>query len=767
MFCKTYQFRLIAMLTLAVVGMTSCGGSSGGGGGGTSTSSESDPTAVSVTASDSRVATLSTSTVGQGGGTITSSDLTGFEIEMSQGAVDENITFTVTVSDVDEAVGLPDGTATSSRLIQIEASGSSDWNEYRLFNKAIKVTLPYDEPAQGEATVRYYVLNPDGTLEPTGFEDIDTTNNTITFYIRSFADSAEDSLLLRKNAGVKYATASSVNHIQFIAVGMGEMIDAFLNDGVTLSTGFNVSHDGWYIPNYGSYYKKSRGGNCMGMVSWAKYWFRKHGTGFYNQYRDEDNTSIWVDDAVAIELASRAHEAEVNIWNQHVSGELNEQDFSAAEVAYSYIGGLYVTNQPVLVYIIQSTLNADGTKKYSGHHAIMIHGATISSGGAVTFNVYDPNFPNSTTRTISYTDGVGFTTYSGGPDAQTPGYQYNLFKHFGYNVAVTDAVYDNLKVAADDGFDNASVFPVITTTSIVGKSNLEDVLANEDETEEGEPKFVTSDTAVTITGTVLGGLAQTDGNVVNNINVFVGDQMFSAAVDNQAGGGTGAFTLTIPVKQGENEVVFIASRSDRPYSHWSAFKRMIIESTASAASLTVTMSWSQGESDIDLYVKEPDFGAFVGDTVYYQHRKGASTTNPYLDFDNTSGYGPEHYYAKSGMSSLASDNSTLNPDGLYGTYGVKVHYYADHDSNTDEDQIVSWSAHYRYLAYCEGECTNPEEDGFWEEGEFSGTVSVADSGDCCDFDNSGASWSDEFTIEYPVPDADSYVVPASHEVMLP
>jgi hypothetical protein len=52
--------------------------------------------------------------------------------------------------------------------------------------------------------------------------------------------------------------------------------------------------------------------------------------------------------------------------------------------------------------------------------------------------------------------------------------------------------------------------------------------------------------------------------------------------------------------------------------------------------VTATMSWDLGSTDVDLHIYEPD-----ASHVYYLNTKG---TSGFLDLDNISGYGPEHYY---------------------------------------------------------------------------------------------------------------------------
>lgn len=59
------------------------------------------------------------------------------------------------------------------------------------------------------------------------------------------------------------------------------------------------------------------------------------------------------------------------------------------------------------------------------------------------------------------------------------------------------------------------------------------------------------------------------------------------------------------------------------------------EARMGSGPLTVTMSWG-GQPDVDLHIYEPN-----GQHVYYAAPHG---TSGYLDYDDVSGYGPEHYY---------------------------------------------------------------------------------------------------------------------------
>ena len=186
----------------------------------------------------------------------------------------------------------------------------------------------------------------------------------------------------------------------------------------------------------------------------------------------------------------------------------------------------------------------------------------------------------------------------------------------------------------------------------------------------------------------------------------------------------------------------------------------------------MTLNWNRGTSDVDLYVKEPDGVAGtptagkVGDVVYYGNRAYSSATSPYLDFDNTSGFGPEHYIAKQGMATKFTDGSLGT--SINGTYTLGVHYYSWHGDYNAEDKSIGWNVSWRYLSACNSPCSDPETQGLWVTGSRSGSIANGNSGQAgrSGFASGGASWSSKWNIDYPTPQM-NWVVPPSNTVMLP
>ncbi|MBF0206355.1 MAG: hypothetical protein HQK53_05645 [Oligoflexia bacterium] len=85
--------------------------------------------------------------------------------------------------------------------------------------------------------------------------------------------------------------------------------------------------------------------------------------------------------------------------------------------------------------------------------------------------------------------------------------------------------------------------------------------------------------------------------------------------------------------------------------------------------ITVTLTWD-GPGDVDLHVYEPN-----DVHVFYAHREGMVG---YLDYDNMSALGPEHYYATCDSSKIISGN-----------YRIGINNYARATGRTATLQIAT------------------------------------------------------------------------------
>ncbi len=642
--------------------------------------------------------------------TDSSSPLYKMKIDVPAAATIEPIQFDVSYSSITSVNGLPQDSSVASKLINIQTSGSASWNQYKMFDKPVEVTLPYDQTAANDdnAPVRFYWYDAQtGKLDSTGFMKQDKSARTVTFLTGAFSN--------------------------FVAISVAMNFSELLGMNYQVDTGFRPSTDGWFIPNYGSY--NQSGGFCLGMVSYAKWYFSyikggvEGGTGLHSKYIEGVPTE-WRDDATAIQLASRAHSGTSGIWSSLNTQERNWAEANAREVAISWIHGMIVTDEPQLVGLKARTNN--GT--YLDYaHAVMTYG--YSNG---VFQIYDPNFPGSTTTDrmrqipFTYTNGFNETYVSGTTRASS--LVFNIFYSAGSKMAGTPGAYSGLYLSAEKQFKDDTIFPTVTFTSEqttpVGTTPVDT---------DGDGIRDTPQNKATISGTITGGLRP-----INSTLIFVSNQKYTATVSN------GVFSQEVPLYNGDNDIVILAT-DENTFSNWAGFLRDTIKCNATVASLTVTLTWGQDNSDVDLHVQEP--GA-SGRHIYY-NSMGYGSNNPYLDIDNTHGFGPEHYYATKTMTLPDSTN-------LYGTYQIRVNYYADH-SGADQTQPITWRLNVKYLAF-----KNPNTGTeFWIEESRSGALSVEDSSDTGNFNHGGAGWSTIWTIEYKAPNMADYGIPPPPQNVFP
>ena len=638
----------------------------------------------------------------------TSSPLYGLKINVPQAATSDSVDFSISYADIFDMTGLSEDASFASKMISIETDGTDIWNEYKAFEKPCTVTLPYDPNiVTNEESVRfYYYDDTSNLLEATGFISQDTANNTITFYTGTFSS--------------------------FVAIELSMAIYELLGMNYSVDTGFRPATDGWFIDNYGSYL--ASGGICLGMTSYAKWYYaHKEATdgGLYSKYLEGD-LDEWRDDKTAIQLATRTHMGSSGIWNSLTQEEKDWATTKSTDVAYSIIHGMIVSGQPQLIGL--KTRQNDGSWAEGGH-AILVYQYTQG-----WFDVYDPNYHGTASgtdvRQIPFTYGEGFTrVYSSGQTAGD-GRQYNIFYHASSKTFSPENAYSQLYDAAEKNFEDDTIFPTVTLTSPNTPTDTDyDGIRD------------TTDSKVTISGTITGGQKE----VISTL-IFVSNQKFTVPVTG------GSFSQEVPLYAGENDLIILAT-DENTRSNWAGYLRDTIKSTASIASLTFTLTWGQDYSDVDLHVLEPTLSSTEGRHIYYSN-KGYDIGSPYLDIDNTWGYGPEHYYATEDMT---LPNYEGPGKSLYGTYKFRVHYYADHDSDDENTQPIIWQVSLRYLAF-KNELTGTE---YWQENSWSGFLTVESTSDTGNFYNSEASWSAIYQVEYLQPIPDDYGIPPPPQNDLP
>jgi hypothetical protein len=174
-----------------------------------------------------------------------------------------------------------------------------------------------------------------------------------------------------------------------------------------------------------------------------------------------------------------------------------------------------------------------------------------------------------------------------------------------------------------------------------------------------------------------------------------GDQQTIAVVD-------GNFSETAIFSAYENLVKIIATGPGGVGTD-----TVTVFSTAASSDLWIRLTWDTDDNDVDLYVTEP-----AGFTCWYMDKISPDTLAE-IDVDETSGYGPEHYYLS------VQQGHILIP----GTYEVDVHYYSGDVTCTATILVYKGSDYYgeysHVMTYADSAEKGPENrrqglDSWWD-----------------------------------------------------
>ncbi len=177
-----------------------------------------------------------------------------------------------------------------------------------------------------------------------------------------------------------------------------------------------------------------------------------------------------------------------------------------------------------------------------------------------------------------------------------------------------------------------------------------------------------------------------------------------------------SFQATVVLRSGENTITVSAETFDGRCG----IATRTIRSTTPQTTLSATLTWNIDQSDLDLYVTQPD-----SETSWYSNL--STSIGGRLDVDNTRGFGPENYF----LSSVEGDTI------LEGGYEIRVHYY---DDDLDFDDTPTRAAQWRVVVLT-NEGTDRE-----KRQVFTGALSSADvSNDSPEA--TGADWGTVATIQ--------------------
>lgn len=582
---------------------------------------------------------VTTQNIGFAGGVISVNDggaLDGLTITFPQGSVTDTTEIKVSYAEINASGStLPSETKPVSVMLVLEAPTVTQ------FDKPVEIKLPYDlasteynefinayEYVVADHTIEIGAMTQDKQekrLEVASMTARDTTTGTVSFMVRHF--SYYFALEWAKKVADVMATSVDFNY----------------------DTGFRSAVDGWFIPNYGSILNP--GGNCIGMSSYAKWFFTWKsilGPGgsakLFEKYRQGDRER-WEDDECAFEAASRMQLGESAIWTAS-DAAMQKVGFSSLQVAQSFVQALRDTGQPQIVYLAQEY--ADGT--WGGAHAVLIYGYSNGS-----FNIYDPNAKGEE-RTVTYTYGGNWGIYNSGTTAASSRFKYNIFGIVGPSLfhGFSDAANIYVMAEKDPCFKDESLFPEIELTSPTDTN---------DDTKLDVTVLTGGEVGTTLTGTITGGSAQP-----THTNIYVNGTRFSTAI-----AADGSFSQKVPLfcetadnassvitleSSKDNVVEFVVTEANE-WQKYAGYAKYIINCTGPIPLGKVTLTWDT-PLDIDLHLVTPAL-AFPG--IYYAN-KAPVGPYPYLDFDDTTGTGPEHMF-------FDADKMITS-----GTYEVLVKYFS-------------------------------------------------------------------------------------------
>ncbi len=305
--------------------------------------------------------------------------------------------------------------------------------------------------------------------------------------------------------------------------------------------------------------------------------------------------------SIAHLAATRAHLAQSQYWAIQQFRNLDAQ--SDADVANSMKAALSLFNRPIVLL-----LGINGSPR----HATVLYGYDETG-----FLHYDVNSSPGTSRTATVPfDGTNFGTYAG-------------FNSFGF--------------VAEPSLGRSQDFADLATEAAAGFTNSSDLLVSAPTQDE---EVVGTDAR--LTGSLAGALA--------------GGRDIVAYVNGQPtplGQGITTFNTTIPVKSGENTLVLVAGdlANQNRWSKNAATQVLTFDAQIAATLFRATLTWRQDNTDLDLYVTEPS-----GETSWYAD--SVTSNGMELDFDNTTGFGPENTRVETG--------DTVLP----GNYIVRVHFFS-------------------------------------------------------------------------------------------
>ena len=396
------------------------------------------------------------------------------------------------------------------------------------------------------------------------------------------------------------------------------IVDIF-TDSPDEDSGFRPSDDGFQIVNRGS--AINSGGECFGMTAFSQWYYdiKMESSGeFYSKYMNTVGKGSTGNNLTGQDvIATRAHSAINQAWtfSKYIYPVIDTDD----EYRYkAIVKALRLTKRPVVLGI--TWVDSEGT--HSLHHAVLAYGVDEDDGQLF---IYDPNKPGDVNEIIYDLNEKKFHNY-------VKGHTWNWFTVIGTGTYDLDESFDNIFNDAEHNFTSDNM-PHISITSH----------------QNGETIYTRNIT--------LEGIVESSEVLIRQIDVFVGNEKYSTNVADD-----GKFSVGLSLNVGEQNLRFVTKdESGDPITPNNLDANPFTINVALDNSvMLVTLTWDKDDTDLDLYVIDPR-----GDYSAYYHMLTADGGE--LDYDVTTGYGPEHWTLSS------SDIVRWDQD----SYTVRVHYFSD------------------------------------------------------------------------------------------
>jgi len=325
----------------------------------------------------------------------TDTPLDGVSVDFPEGALVDETRVSIGYS-IDKNV-VPHGTTAVSPQVHLNASVT------REFSNLVTLTIPYSKQKQDNRVVALCFDEELQKWDAAGLAEHDYANKRI-----------------------------SVHTVHFSMFGLFELAQSALD----FTGSFKPAIDGWDIGNTGSYL--TEGGNCLGMSSFAKWYFQQKGGSLASAYEP----------LVEPLVATRAHLAESQVWAilQFIkTGLLSSETSTGIEIAAL----MKITGLPQIVLLGES-----GSPK----HAVLAFGFKGDH-----FQIYDPNHPG-IERQIHFTVADGFGDYG----------TYDTFGYYGLSALGVASKFSNIDKDARNGFFGSNDISI--TSPVAGKEYKEETV---------------------------------------------------------------------------------------------------------------------------------------------------------------------------------------------------------------------------------------------------------------------------------------------------